>query len=102
MSGTSHLPKDSMSDDEYKRRYLERLSARLRDEGMQDEESAQVFACESWDSCPRAEMMPQYAADPELAADESYEEWRASGDDSEPDDEWDGDEDDWEKALEQF
>ena len=82
-----------MPDEEYNRRFLERLTARIRDEGMQDQESAEYFAKDALESTPRSEMMPQYAADPELAADDSYEDWHASGDEPELDDEWDGDED---------
>lgn len=96
MSGASQVSKEiqSLSDEEYNRRFLDILTARIRDEGMQDQASAELFARDALESTPRAEMMAQYAADPELAADDSYEEWRASGDDfDEPDDEWDGDED---------
>ena len=82
-----------MTDEEYKRRFVERLSMRLEEDEHLTADLAQREAGEVYDKCPRAEMVDEWKDEPENCADECWLEWRSEYADDREDDEWDGDED---------
>lgn len=70
-----------MTADEYKRRFIEHLKARMVGEGMQPEEDAATQADEWYEACPYEETATEWVDDPEGAADEAYAEWADAADD---------------------
>lgn len=70
---------EQISDAEYNHRYLSRLANRIKTEGMQDADSARMFAQDYLEDCPRDGMAAEYVNDPEKAADEAFHEWRDAG-----------------------
>lgn len=83
-----------MSEDEFKRRYLERLTSRFLDENF-DALAAEGAARECYEKCSYMDMDEADQADPEGAADAAFDEYMES-DEKDEDDSYDDydDEDD--------
>jgi hypothetical protein len=82
-----------MIDDEYRQRFVERLSMRFTDEEHMTTEMAQKEAEREYMKCPRSCMAGEWKDDPDNCADEVWLEWRSEFENEVEDDKWDGDED---------
>jgi len=87
-------PEDErLTDQQYRSRFIERLSLRFREDEHMEAELAQREAEEQYAKCPRSQMADEWKDDPDNCADETWIEWRSEYDDEVEGDEWDGDED---------
>jgi hypothetical protein len=89
----SRTEEKRLTDEQYRSRFIERLSLRFREDEHMEVEMAQREAEEEYAKCPRSEMADEWKDDPDNCADETWIEWRAEYGDEVEDGEWDGDED---------
>lgn len=68
-----------MTAEEFKRRYIARLTVKLATDGWQPDAEAAKMAEDSYARCPFNEIDQQWQNDPEGAADEDYLEWVRAG-----------------------